>query len=256
MAKEIGILVIHGMGSQTPQYAEPMIAEVNRRLEKQNVDVETIAWEPVFWSHVTEQNELRYLRNVAGMDLDFMSLRKFIVKAFGDAVAYQKVDDPNNHTYAMVNEEIANSMSRLHEVLGGEDKPLIIMAHSLGCVVMSNYIWDNRNPQQESGFMNFDTMARVITFGSNLPLFSFAHNDPKAIDLPDGCIWNNYYDTDDVLGYPLKPISRSYERAVTEDIEINVGSIIGSWNPMSHSSYWTDNDFTKAVAAHIGDVLA
>jgi hypothetical protein len=60
--------------------------------------------------------------------------------------------------------------------------------------------------------------------------------------------WWNYYDKDDVLGYPLKPISPSYDAVVDEDIEINVGGFATSFTPKSHTEYWTDNDFTEPVA--------
>jgi hypothetical protein len=44
--------------------------------------------------------------------------------------------------------------------------------------------------------------------------------------------WLNYYDKDDVLGYPLKPISPSYNAIVNED-----------------------NDFTRPVAQFLADFL-
>ena len=65
----------------------------------------------------------------------------------------------------------------------------------------------------------------------------------------------NFFDADDVLGYPLKPLSPSYGNAVSEDIEINVGGLFTSWNPISHTEYWTDNDFTEPVARLIGDIV-
>lgn len=35
--------------------------------------------------------------------------------------------------------------------------------------------------------------------------------------------WFNFYDPDDVLGYPLKTINADYKKAVAKDIPINVG---------------------------------
>jgi len=67
--------------------------------------------------------------------------------------------------------------------------------------------------------------------------------------------WLNYYDKDEVLGYPLKPISQSYDALVNEDIEINVGGFGASFTPLSHTAYWTDNDFTKPVAKFLADFL-
>ena len=65
----------------------------------------------------------------------------------------------------------------------------------------------------------------------------------------------NYYDKDDILGYPLRPLSQSFKNTVTQDIQINVGGLLSSWNPKSHSEYWTDNDFTKPVAKYLAGLL-
>ncbi|MEQ9188518.1 MAG: hypothetical protein RLP15_12345 [Cryomorphaceae bacterium] len=254
MPKELGILVLHGMGSQATDYAEPMIKEVKRRLGD---NAARIAWEPVYYADVVEESELRYLREVNDQGLDFWSLRKFIVKALGDAVAYQQPQGAENDAYRKINERVNHSMQRLRAALGDPDKPLIVMAHSLGCVVASNYIWDVQRGKWPDldDFTSFKTLNTLVTFGSNLPLFSFAYAEPVAIALPEGAKWYNYYDKDDVLGFPLKPISTSYEQAVTADIQINVGGIATSWNPASHTDYWTDNDFTKPVTRHIEAVL-
>ena len=62
--------------------------------------------------------------------------------------------------------------------------------------------------------------------------------------------WLNYFDADDILGYPLKPINAAYSRAVNEDVQIQTGSILGA-----HTGYWTDNRFTKPVARSFASVL-
>ena len=67
--------------------------------------------------------------------------------------------------------------------------------------------------------------------------------------------WLNFFDADDVLGYPLKPVSPDYAAKVTQDIEINVGGLFTSWNPVSHVEYWDDDDFLEPVSALIRDVL-
>ena len=43
--------------------------------------------------------------------------------------------------------------------------------------------------------------------------------------------------------------------AVDEDIEVNVEGFAASFTPMSHSAYWTDNDFTKPVAKYLAEFL-
>ena len=69
------------------------------------------------------------------------------------------------------------------------------------------------------------------------------------------CRWLNFYDPDDILGYPLKPLSPEYDDAVNADLPINVGAVFSSWNPLSHNKYWTDNRFTKPVSKMIHELM-
>ena len=66
----------------------------------------------------------------------------------------------------------------------------------------------------------------------------------------------NFFDADDVLGSPLKPLSPSYDQAVSADLEINVGNLLMAWNPIAHTAYWTDHDFAKPVAPLLRDRVA
>ncbi len=111
-------------------------------------------------------------------------------------------------------------------------------------------------------FQQMKTLAGMITFGCNIPFFTLAYKkaDIRPIHFPGDALtpaqknkarWLNFYDPDDVLGYPLKAINQKYNQVVNNDVAINVGGILSSWNPMSHQKYWTDNDFTKPVVRFI-----
>jgi len=71
----------------------------------------------------------------------------------------------------------------------------------------------------ENSFESMQNLAGIITFGCNIPLFTFAYNHVKPIEFPPSNLdsklkqkakWINYYDSDDILGYPLKPINAEY----------------------------------------------
>ncbi len=117
-----------------------------------------------------------------------------------------------------------------------------------------------------SDFEQLHTLAGIVTFGCNIPLFTLAFNEAVPITFPAAQLpdpgdvrtkakWLNYYDPDDVLGYPLKAINDAYDDVVDEDKSINVGGLFSSWNPLSHNKYWTDNDFTKPAAEFIATFL-
>jgi hypothetical protein len=268
---KLAVVVIHGMGSQSSAFAEPVKAEISKRIAEAGKDPADVAWLPVFWADILDAAQNRYLADArASNDLDWMGLRKFIVKALGDASGYQFVGEASS-TYVEVHNRIRVSIHDLYvKKLNSSPVPLVVLAHSLGSHIMSSYVWDCQRGNAtgadpaSSSFERMEWLAGLVTFGSNIPLFTFAYDPVVAIAFPgqelppDVAVkarWRNYYDKDDVLGYPLKPISASYDAAVDEDIEINVGGFGASFTPLSHSAYWTDNDFTKPVAQFLADFL-
>lgn len=268
MAKALAIAVIHGMGSQEPGFAGPMIEEIDGRVHRLGKDPAKIAWKPIFWDDILGARQSGYLSDARHENkLDFVGLRRFVVSALGDAAAYQKVASPANSVYEDIHARVRQRIGELYrDDLGATAAPLIVMAHSLGGHIMSNYIWDaqTRPVEGAADFENMDTLAGIVTFGCNIPLFTFAYKEVRPIEFPAPGLppavrakakWLNFYDPDDVLGYPLKPINAAYAKVVTADIAINVGGIFTSWNPLSHGEYWTDNDFTAPVAEFIATFL-
>ena len=276
--KKLGVLTVHGMGDQKPDYAEPMIQELHGRIFGDSVGVgdSDIAWEAGYWADdiQKEQNEL-WKTLSKNPNMSYTKLRRFVVSALGDAVGYQRVGSSNigrPDYYGQFHQSIHASLRNLRQRLGDEDKPLIVIAHSLGSVIMSNYIWDAQHGNVSgTAFERMETLTGFITFGSTIPLFAMAYTHRRNFQFPPGNIgdcfpgaspeeidsvvqWINFFDADDVLGYPIQPLGNSYE--MVDDREVNVGGFFTSWNPFSHAAYWTDNDFTIPVAKAIKGVHA
>jgi hypothetical protein len=261
MSKKLAVLVIHGMGSQDKEFATEMINEVNSRLAHISLNPNDIAWKPIFWAKIVETKQKEYLLAAKREhDIDLIAVREFVISSLGDATAYQKIGDKENETYREIQETVRAAIRELYENdLGGQECPLIILAHSLGGHIMSCYIWDIQQKsleetEKKSSFERLEHLAGFITFGCNIPLFTFAYKSVTPISFPGKGLsdeiklkakWLNYYDPQDVLGYPLKAINSEYDKVVDEDIAINVGNVFTSWNPISHMHYWTDNDFTR-----------
>lgn len=284
--KKLGILVIHGMGDQGPDFADEMIEELEERIRDDGLNADAVAWKPVWWAPVLADAETTLWRKERRNNpLDYKALRKFVVHALGDAVAYRPIQPRSPQdipVYTRIHELLEEDIRKLrHAVRRGKpasapESPLFIIGHSLGCHIASNYIWDLQKghaPSRGNDFEDMKTLSGLITFGCNIPLFTLAHTDVQPINFPLGVRpyfppgtkvqaikaatkWWNYYDPDDILGWPLKPLSPAYDVAVHEDVPINVGGILSSWNPLSHMLYWTDDDFTKPVARAIGRLLS
>lgn len=281
MSFKLGVLLIHGIGSQEAGYANGMIDELKARVRKLGADDREICFEPVWWAPVLAQRQENLLRYLAdGNDLDWMALRRFVVHSLADAIAYQ--DTPTSkdqiNVYQQVHRIIGESMRALRQRLrtampaNAPETPLVVIAHSLGCHMISNYIWDVRHAAKgklpKNPFERFETLSGIITFGCNIPLFTLAYTNLEPIAFPTPGIekyfpqaskaaladiteWLNFYDPDDILGYPLKSLDPKYGQTVTRDISVNAGGLLRSWNPGSHTEYWTDDDVTKPV----GDLL-
>lgn len=267
MASEVGVLIIHGMGSQQPDFAVGLIKKL---LEILGDKADKVCFEPVYWAPLLAEKEAEVWRNLsAGSDMDWVKLRKFVLNALGDATAYRYIPGEYACTYYQIHDKVYKGLKRLKAGLASDNKPLIIIAHSLGAAIMSNYIWDRQNGKDgdrygSTPFEKMQTLSGLLTFGCNIPLFVLAYEKiecitfpPKELDihLKGKAKWLNFFDSDDILGWPLKRLSEGYDKAVTADHEINVGGMFSSWNPVSHSEYWTDKNFTERAAKLIGEFV-
>jgi hypothetical protein len=262
----VGVLVVHGIGVQKPDFANEFINEMNKRLNDLDVAPATVKWEAAYWADLLTGPEEKLWNDVsASFNLDWVKIRKFFINVFADAIAYQRIPGEGHDMYREIHRRIQTHLGNLQAAFGRPDTPLVVVAHSLGSVIMSNYIWDEQKHKGRgtNSFDRMETLSGMVTFGSTIPLFTLALPEVRSIEFPPATLpenlkakakWLNFVDADDVLGYPLKPLSPSYAQAVTDDIEINVGGLFTSWNPISHNEYWTDDDFTKPVARLIRDL--
>lgn len=272
MAYKLGVLVIHGIGDQKEDFADGLIREVASRLDAR---ADQVFWKPVWWAPIAKLEEARLIDRLSqGSDLDYRRLRRFVVHILGDAVAYQRVPGENAEAalYVRIHALITEKLRALRDAMpgtGAQTPPLMVVAHSLGGHIMSNYIWDQQHPAEQRAadlgdpFMRTETLAGMFTFGCNIPLFALALPTMVPIRFPGNQLtegqkaaaqWLNLYDPDDVLGFPLAPLSDSYAKIVT-DRAVNVGGVLTMWNPLSHNAYWTDNDVTKPLTAMIEQLL-
>lgn len=264
MTPKIGVLIVHGMGSQQPDFADGMIAALE---EKLGAKAGEVCWQPVYWSPVLSGREEEIWKRLsAECDLDWVRLRKFVINALGDATAYRYIPGEFECTYYRIHDMVHRELTKLRDKLGGDDKPLIVCAHSLGAIILTDYIWDRQHGKDQdrygqSPFVRMESLAGLVTFGCNIPLFVLAYDPVECITFPPQTLandlkakakWLNLFDPDDILGWPLMELSDTYRKAVTEDREINVGGVLTSWNPVSHSEYWTDNNFIRPVAEIVG----
>jgi hypothetical protein len=266
MSTKLNILTIHGMGPRPKNYAQPMLDEISRRLRDAGKSLNSVNFGTVYWADILANRDLQYLaRARSDHKLDFMNLRQFVISALADAVAYRQTGQAGS-THQKIHNQVKNVLEQMELKEGADRAPLVIFAHSMGGQIIIEYIREIHENQDitKSPLLNMQTLAGMITFGSNIPLFCFAADPSLPPSFPSPKLsnalkakarWYNFFDPDDILAYPLKPINDHWSQVVDKDITINTGNPLVSWNPVCHDYYWTDKDFTKPCAKFLATFL-
>ena len=275
--KKIAVAIIHGIGKTPPDFAEGMKADLLRRFTNAGANPNDLIMKSVYWSPVLQglEDELSR-RTKAGGPQGYGALREFMVSFAADAIAYQPAPH-EQEIYEKVHQVVAQALRALAEE-AGPTAPLCVIAHSLGTIVASNYFYDLQthprrkiiaDPVETSiGDTPLDwgeTLSLFYTLGSPLALWSLRYTNfgsPLAVPAPAlkhhwpalGGEWINYYDKNDVIGYPLKTINAAYSAAVKEDRVVSVGNLFTTLTPLCHTQYWTDRNVTSPLATALVDM--
>ena len=214
------------------------------------------------------------LRVLPGLTkLHYPALRWVVTDFIGDAVAYQ-ITPGERRIYDEIHGKIAETLRALAET-AGPDAPLCIVAHSLGTIIASNYFYDlqseretskNLVPKTVHGKMQRTplelgaTLTHFYTMGSPLALWALRYPgfgtpiSVPASTLPDHHPglegeWVNFYDKDDLIGYPLRVLGPKYQQAVSADCAVQIRGLLVSWYPLVHPWYWNDARVIDPIAA-------
>ncbi|MDA3882989.1 MAG: hypothetical protein PF481_06870 [Bacteroidales bacterium] len=257
----IYILTIPGIGTKQAGYSKGLEKEIKKfskgtLLENNFTIVET---RPFNVTEIDEhQTELFNRLDTSNKLGGILSLRKFVVEAFGDAVTFERNPEADDSPYKKVHRHIRDKVEEEHNLMiQDKNAKLVIVAASMGVQVLSTYIWDADNGKgifknsPATPKNNLRSLNYFVSIGCNLPLFVSGLPESKIVAFDkrnENFIWQNYYDKDDVLGWPLKQLSPSYN--MVEDFQINTGLYAGA-----HVRYWEDNDFTKPFVKKMIELL-
>jgi hypothetical protein len=273
MAK-VALLTVHGMGETKEDYHVPLLKALQKKLKGR---FDEVSVHRVYYQNILQGNEAIVWQACKEL-VHYDDLRKFLLFGFADAAGLETYKDEPRSVYELAQREIAGRLLDARAALG-PDGPIVAIAQSLGCQMLSSYIYDAQKARKaraggpaaprypsaglwqqalvEDGtwddaklaFASGATLSALLTTGCNIPIFVAAHKAMTIIpiDRPNAQFqWHNYYDPDDVLGWPLRPLAGGYE-ALVQDHPINSGQgfinwVVKSWNPLSHTAYWTDDN--------------
>lgn len=266
MAAKLGVFIIHGMGDHESSFAEKLIRQLYDRLGSLQAEV---AFESCYWAPILQKHQnLIWSRLQRNKGMNAKWLRKWVVSALGDPVCYMSgYFKPEQPVYTEIHECMRRSLQTLRGRLGSDDsKPLMIIAHSLGSVIVSNYIWDETHGRSlgQNSFEKTTTLTSLITYGSNIPLFLPPVSPIECISFPSPGLpaalagvasWKNIFDPDDILGYPLNDIWDDKHGTTIQDIDINAGFWPISEMPAAHTKYDSDDDFIDIAYGEIVKII-
>ena len=267
---QLGILTLHGMGVTRYDYADELLDDIRSKLGPDLANrIETRA---VYYQDILQENQKRYFQKVKRR-LRWDDLRQFMLYGFSDAASLEAHKDGENSPYFQAQKRVLDALRALYSQLEGSDRRVLIVAQSLGGQVISNYLWDatkednvrhgvwsvppSFSSAQEEEFCRGRKTVRIFTTGCNIPIFVAGIEPDNITPIPllhPNFEWHNYFDKDDVLGWPLRDLSESYSRRVTRDHAINAGLVTG-FTPLSHQNYWRDRDFLNPLLRHIKRTL-
>jgi hypothetical protein len=276
MPQSVAVAIVHGIGRQKPDFASGIIRELRKRVARQLGDdppgAPRFFFQPVYWAPVLQQQEDDLWNRLRkGGNLSWSDLREFIVDFAADAIAYQPIPGERD-AYDNVHAVFADALRQLAQQAGPR-APLCVIAHSLGTVIASNFIYDLQahSPTKpliaprvlakmdDTPLARGDTLTLLYTLGSPIALWSLRYpNFGRPIRVPAPKLanhypnlaggWINFYDSADVIGYPLKELNADYNAAVASDRAVNVGGLLTFWNPLSHTEYFEDGDVLGPIA--------
>lgn len=283
MTQKVAVAVVHGVGKQDKDFSKEMTEKLKERFVDEiggRATKDDLVVKPVYWAPEIQPAEDELWKNLRqGGEMDFIALRHFLIDFAADAIAYQPTPK-DRAIYDGIHLIFAETLKKLAQK-AGEAAPLCVIAHSLGSAIASNYIYDLqihptrsiisdpvRDAIGENPLERGETLTLLYTLGSPIAIWSLRYKEPEfgvpiAVPAPllgkhhavlvDKAEWLNFYDRDDVLGYPLEPVNDLY-KAVVKDRPINAGGFLSSWNPISHIRYWTDKDVLKPIAESLAGV--
>jgi hypothetical protein len=269
--KDVILIALHGMGETDEAYADPLWRELMERLGPGLWG--RVYYDSIYYQALVQPHQQKLWARMRQRDLDWTRLRQFLLYGFSDAAWLDYKAHEAGSGYEQSQALVLRALATAYERVG--DKPVVIVAQSLGGHVISNYLWDAQASKPSRGiwlrppgkfsrpqeaFLRLKSLRQLYTTGCSIPIFVAGFPKEKIIAVATSAKgysfrWKNFYDQDDVLGWPLKPLSDSYRAAVDRDYAVNSGGLLRAWNPWSHTRYWTDREVTDRLAGDLRGLM-
>lgn len=271
MRKKINVIIVHGIGKPSPGYAQKLIKGLTEKFnlalqerlrttenQSYNIVIREIIWDDVL---AVNQDKLAALLKKGFVEHRPKGFRAFASKMFSFVTApifrlrtdfaAESISDiigyKNSEAYPKIQERIKKVLSSMEDssAMPGEKQYMSIIAHSLGTVIASDFVYDQLKAHHI--FHKWFLFSNFFTLGSPMALFALQYGvelfkSPVPLEYKHGQ-WINIFDLDDPIAYPLKNLNEAYDAAVHVDQEVNTGGF-----GVSHTRYFDNQDVQNIIA--------
>lgn len=167
---KLAVAIIHGIGNQPDNrdqngqhlFAQNLIHALRHLLGE---DSQQVAFQTLYWASVLDKRERAYLDQLTHEPVSWRWLRRIVTLFLGDAAGYRKVSEAYDITYQEVHQCLRNGLVALRAQVEPRT-PLLVLAHSLGGHIFSNFVWDQQKlygtPQCSlDPFLALETLAAL-----------------------------------------------------------------------------------------------
>lgn len=276
---DIVILAAPGMGAVDESFAEPMFAALRQGLGEE--DWSRLHCDTILCQGHLQTNIERVFEGMQKRDMDFMRARKFLLYGMAETAAQMTDLQQRDGNYDKSQQAIYKTLEKA-AAAAGDKAPVILLSHSVGCAILSNYLWDaqratiNHGIWRDGGprgvhkgsardlFLRLKTLNHWYTLGPTNPLWcaGMPRDQIQAVTSETRGYhfrWKNFYHPDDLFGWPLKPLSPSYNQAVYRDYETRplADWSASHWGPqlVGHSGYWSSEMVQQKLLEDLRQLL-
>lgn len=205
--RKVALITLHGMGKIKPSYFAELEVGLKDRLGDawSAVSFQNVQYAPIL--QAPEDALWDAMMACPDNALDGVKLRQFLLYGFGDAGSLEHSLKSDKRAYLATQAEIFAALSRALAD-GGPAVPVVIIAQSLGCQVISNYAWDAQHERNlfDPAFATYRQHQPVTDLppprpasSSSPPAATFRSSSPRYAErvcfaAPNAEFrWDNYY---------------------------------------------------------------
>lgn len=263
---KVHVLAIHGIGVDNKkafhkrcQRLQAELQEQLRRQARAGVRPDLAAHQievvvnGVWWASAATQ---RVREVLSGRQT---AITTFAIRTVADATMYAFSQKDTGGLYEEIHELLRDGI-REHLVTTDPNTKNVIVAHSLGGLIVSDWLWNaqmSQEHEQDKQLLLEKRLDVLATTGCNIPLFLAGKQHIQAIDTRlaplEGLLWCNVYYHRDPLGFALEPMSERFDpqaqgRPYNEVVDDHR---IGGRTVAIHTKYWRQRTVNQHIARAI-----